>query len=255
MKETSYYDIIASVYDTIVPRDIKGICDSFEDIIQRYTKSQQIVDLGCGTGRFAIELAKRKYKVYGVDLSEQMLDVARKNAKRSHVRIRFVRADMRELTLPRKAGIIWARGSIGDLLRPSDKRNALLNVRRNLADNALLVFDVRDLNEHFRTYGKSIVRDTRIFKKRKRTVIFRYVIKLDPKTRIARIAGEVSLESKQSPFTLKTSHALRYYTSEQLSKLLAAAGFTLLDIMPGYRLERNPKPRLGVIARRDEKAG
>lgn len=34
MKETSYYDIIASLYDTVVPRDVKGICDSFENIIQ-----------------------------------------------------------------------------------------------------------------------------------------------------------------------------------------------------------------------------
>nr|HMS57161.1 methyltransferase domain-containing protein [Fimbriimonadaceae bacterium] len=39
-----------------------------------------LLDMGCGTGRHAIEFAKRGFKVTGVDLSEGMLAVARKNA-------------------------------------------------------------------------------------------------------------------------------------------------------------------------------
>jgi len=45
-----------------------------------YDKNCKILDVGCGTGRHAIELTKRGYEVTGVDLSENMLGKARKNA-------------------------------------------------------------------------------------------------------------------------------------------------------------------------------
>src|SRR5437588_4376384 len=56
----------------------------------------QILDLPCGQGRHAIELARRGYEVTGVDLSEAMLSVARERAERTGVRARFVLGDMRE---------------------------------------------------------------------------------------------------------------------------------------------------------------
>jgi cyclopropane fatty-acyl-phospholipid synthase-like methyltransferase len=44
-----------------------------------------VLDMGCGTGRHAIELAKRGFEVVGVDLSAKMLEVARRNALRAGV--------------------------------------------------------------------------------------------------------------------------------------------------------------------------
>jgi cyclopropane fatty-acyl-phospholipid synthase-like methyltransferase len=46
-----------------------GECDFIEKEIS-YKKSVKILDVGCGTGRHAIELAKRGYAVVGVDLSD-----------------------------------------------------------------------------------------------------------------------------------------------------------------------------------------
>jgi len=70
------------------------------DFIERevnYNKSIRILDIGCGTGRHDIELAKRGYNVTGVDLSESMLNKARANAKTAGVQIDFRRADARNL--------------------------------------------------------------------------------------------------------------------------------------------------------------
>lgn len=47
-----------------------------------YDRTQRILDIGCGTGRHAIELAKRGYKVTGVDLSESQLQRAGKKRKK-----------------------------------------------------------------------------------------------------------------------------------------------------------------------------
>lgn len=52
-----------------------------------------ILDMGCGTGRHAVELAKRGYRVTGVDISEGMLEVARKKAETEGASVRWVQAD------------------------------------------------------------------------------------------------------------------------------------------------------------------
>jgi ubiquinone/menaquinone biosynthesis C-methylase UbiE len=248
MRGPWYYDVVAPVYDTIVPRDTKGICDSFEDILKRHIKSKQVVDLGCGTGRFAIELARRKYKVSGIDLSEKMLNVARSKTRRMHVRISFLEGDMRNFLLAQKASVIWTRGSIGDLIRLPDVHRALLNIHRNLASKGLFVLDVRDYNQHFRTHKESIVRDTRIVKQRNRTLTFSFVLDLNKKSRIATIHGKVVVKRPLSSEEFRTHHALRYFTEKELTGLLNAAGFELLQIMPGYHMEKGMKPRLVAVA-------
>jgi ubiquinone/menaquinone biosynthesis C-methylase UbiE len=62
-----------------------------------YDKSAPVLDIGCGTGRHAIELAKRGYAVTAVDLSATQLDLARVKATAANVPVQFVRADARHL--------------------------------------------------------------------------------------------------------------------------------------------------------------
>ena len=62
-----------------------------------YDKNIRILDIGCGTGRHDIELARRGYTVTGIDLSESMLNKARANAKATGVQIDFQRANACQL--------------------------------------------------------------------------------------------------------------------------------------------------------------
>jgi 2-polyprenyl-3-methyl-5-hydroxy-6-metoxy-1,4-benzoquinol methylase len=52
-----------------------------------------ILDMGCGTGRHAVELARRGFRVTGVDLSEGMLEQAQKAALEAKVEVAWVHAD------------------------------------------------------------------------------------------------------------------------------------------------------------------
>lgn len=60
-------------------------------------KALKILDVGCGTGRHAIELTKRGYAVTGIDLSESMLARAREKAAAQGLTIDFQRHDARDL--------------------------------------------------------------------------------------------------------------------------------------------------------------
>jgi 2-polyprenyl-3-methyl-5-hydroxy-6-metoxy-1,4-benzoquinol methylase len=73
-----------------------GECDFIEQEIGR-NHSARILDIGCGTGRHAIELAKRGYPVTGIDLSESQLQRAKEKAREQNVRVDFIRADARKL--------------------------------------------------------------------------------------------------------------------------------------------------------------
>ncbi len=58
----------------------------------------QVLDVGCGYGRHALHLAQRGCSVTGVDASPEMLERAKEAARKHSLSIRFVRADMREMT-------------------------------------------------------------------------------------------------------------------------------------------------------------
>lgn len=73
-----------------------GECDFIENEIGKDT-SLSIIDIGCGTGRHSIELAKRGYRVTGIDLSDSMLVRAREKAAAENLHVDFIRHDARAL--------------------------------------------------------------------------------------------------------------------------------------------------------------
>ena len=73
-----------------------GECDFIEKEIE-YDKSTRILDIGCGTGRHSIELAKRGYTVVGIDLSESLLKRAKEKASERKLQIVFQKHDARNL--------------------------------------------------------------------------------------------------------------------------------------------------------------
>lgn len=73
-----------------------GECDFLEKEAG-FDKSLRILDVGCGTGRHAIELAKRGYDITGIDLSESMLAQAREKAEAEKLQINFLKRDARDM--------------------------------------------------------------------------------------------------------------------------------------------------------------
>lgn len=61
-----------------------------------YNKDFRILDIGCGTGRHSIELARRGYSVTGIDLSESQLNKAKTNAEKENLKIDFMIKDARD---------------------------------------------------------------------------------------------------------------------------------------------------------------
>jgi SAM-dependent methyltransferase len=100
-----------------------------------------ILELGCGSGRFSIPLARSGLEVVAGDLSPAMLHRARASAK--GVDVEFIELDMREFELPkRKFGLIFiAANSIMHLYNANEFRQCFQTIARHLAPGGALAFD------------------------------------------------------------------------------------------------------------------
>ena len=97
----------------------------------------RVLELGCGTGRIAVPIAKDGIALTGVDRSGPMLDRARRRAARARAadRLRLVRADIRQLPFrDRRFALVMAPyGILQSLVRERDLAAALQSVHRVLA--------------------------------------------------------------------------------------------------------------------------
>lgn len=114
------------------------------ELISRFgnDKSCKILDIGCGTGRHASELAKRGYTVLGVDLSENMLAKGRANSKLNGVEVEFVCADARELNYKNEFDLVIMVCKGAFPLMETDEMNykILQNASRALKPNGKFIF-------------------------------------------------------------------------------------------------------------------
>ena len=118
-----------------------GECDFIELEINR-DKSSKIIDIGCGTGRHAIELTKRGYNVTGVDLSENQIKRAREKAQEAGVAIDFQTQDARNLPFDGEFDLAIMLCEGGFSLMETDEMNfeILKNATKALKDKGKLIF-------------------------------------------------------------------------------------------------------------------
>lgn len=129
------YDSECYVHGTV------GEADFIEKEIN-FDKSKHILDIGCGTGRHSIELARRGYKVTGVDLSNAQLQRARQKAADAKVNIKFIQKDARELKFKNLFDMAIMICEGGFPLMETDEMNfkILQNAAGALKENGKFVF-------------------------------------------------------------------------------------------------------------------
>jgi len=99
-----------------------GECDFIEQEIVS-DKSCRILDVGCGTGRHAIELAGRGYGITGVDLSPSQIRRAREKAKEAGLDIRFEEMDARNMPFHEEFDLVIMLCEGGFPLMETDEMN------------------------------------------------------------------------------------------------------------------------------------
>jgi ubiquinone/menaquinone biosynthesis C-methylase UbiE len=107
---------------------------------------KSILDLACGTGTFAIEIAKLGIETTGVDISSRMLSIAKKKAKEEKVSIRWLHQDMMNLKLNQKVDMCtcWF-DSLNYMLERDDLSVVFQKVQNALQPGGYFIFDMNTI--------------------------------------------------------------------------------------------------------------
>ncbi|MFB6890158.1 class I SAM-dependent methyltransferase [Kitasatospora sp. NPDC056327] len=103
----------------------------------------RVLDLCCGPGVFSVPLARRGHAVTGVDLSEPMLERARRLAEEAGAKVTFVRADARAYEAPGEFDVVLNMfTSFGYFEDPADNARVLRTMHDSLTPGGTLVLDL-----------------------------------------------------------------------------------------------------------------
>ncbi len=189
---------------------------------------ERVLDLGCGTGRHSLELARRGFSVVGVELLEANVKVGKDTAAAQSLSVEFVQADLRELELEEEFDIVatFNDGGIGYFETESENlrtfeviARALRHGGRHLGQTPNRLHAERHMPEKTWILGTESVEltDHRWNAKRNRL----------EGTAASVWFGEVFEQLDPIPYSS------RLYTVEELQDIYASLGMTLTNTFRG----------------------
>ncbi|MFQ6088929.1 MAG: class I SAM-dependent DNA methyltransferase [Candidatus Methanofastidiosia archaeon] len=163
MKKQMLYRELAKYYDLIYCwKDYEKEANQIKKLISKYKKSDgnELLDVACGTGHH-LKFLKDSFSCTGVDINEEILNVARKNVRG----VFFKKADMITLNLNKKFDVITCLfSSIGYVKNYFNLRKTIQNFAKHLKRGGVLIIEpwftksvYRVGSVHMETYdGKDI---------------------------------------------------------------------------------------------------
>jgi len=180
----------------------------------------QLLDLGCGYGRHAMELAARGFHMVGLDLSLPLLLRGADEAQRRGLSINFVHADMRELDFDAQFDGVYCLFSTFGFFDDETNKKTATSVARALKPGGRCVIEV--LNRDY-VIGEL---PTRVWWEGDGCVVLEEVEFNYFSSRIHSNRSVVFDDGRQ----IEQEISIRAYSLHELGKLLHAAGFRVVEV-------------------------
>ena len=195
------YNFFTKYYDNIIRGNWYSLSDEVdliqELIVQYWNQGKTILEFACGTWVVARELQKKWYEVFGIDLSETMLEKAKKNMWTKNCEL----WDMTTLKIWRKFDIVLCNyNSICHLTSWEQWQEFFQNAHLHLEKWGILIFDINTVSEFeniARDFAQfyNIWNDTVCLEMQKRRGLYHWIVKMF----IKNDAGNYSLETETIP--------------------------------------------------------
>lgn len=245
---SEYYDL---------DHDVTLDLDFYREFAER--AGSPILELACGTGRVTISLAEAGLEIYGLDISENMLEVCRKKVRTDGLddRVHLFQADMTHFELPNKdfhLAFIALR-SFMHLLTPQEQTSCLECVHKHLSPSGTLIIttiapDLEKLSQKPGPFalqrefdlpnGNHVLRKVRLVEHDLIQQVRQFEFRFEEYYPAETLAQERTIP-------LFTRYTFRY----EMRYLLEQTGFEILEMFRDY--ERNPYDGSGemiVVARK-----
>lgn len=225
------------LYDEALRERTPVEIDQLERFLQLHP-SLRILDLPCGQGRHAIELARRGYDLTGMDLSPYLLGVAKERSREAGVQVRWLLGDMRD---PIEGDpfdlIVNLFTSFGYFADQADDRLVVRAAASMLEPGGRFLLEVINGERIMATFQERewfTVGQTAVMERRS----------LDTAAR--RMVVERTVSSNNG--TEVNVHALRLYRGRDLLEMLTAEGFERVDLFGDWNAEPLAPESLRLLA-------
>ncbi len=142
---SAQFDEIAFLYDELMTGvPYSEWVNYVERILRRAgRKPGRVLDLCCGTGSASILMAERHFDVTGVDISPEMIEIARSKARKAGREIEFHVGDASKLSIPGKFDLVISLfDSLNYILEADKLQQAFDRVSAHLEHDGLFIFDM-----------------------------------------------------------------------------------------------------------------
>jgi len=230
-----FYTDLAWAYDLIIAGPVSRRCDLIERALRQrqVAPGSRILDAGCGTGNYAIELARRQYTVAGLDASTELIAQAREKSRDARLPLTFQVGDILALpSRPRFDGIL-CRGVLNDLTDAASRQQVFVSFAQALRQGGVLLLDVREW------YATSLRKlRTPVFARSVETdrgkLTFCSDTRLDYKRKQLLVQERHSIKKDGVETVSEYNFTMRCWTKEELHQNLLDAGFGSIAYFGDY---------------------
>lgn len=231
----------ARFYDDLYQdKDYKKECDFIEKVLKKFSSREirTILDLGCGTASHDILLAKRGYDITGIDVSSEMLKIAKQKIKREGLKISLHKGNIQTARLGKKFDAVISMFNVmGYQITNKAFEKALVTARAHLKKGGLFVFDV--------WFGPAVLNDK---SKSKTKVVYgtegekitrRSKCQADIANQVVEISFITEKHFKRRLITRnRECHRIHFFFPNEIRILLKKSGLTTIKICPFSKLEK-----------------
>ncbi|MBQ7972359.1 MAG: methyltransferase domain-containing protein [Lachnospiraceae bacterium] len=187
-----------------------------------------VLDLGCGTGTLTEAMAAEGYDMIGVDMSEDMLQVALEKREASGADILYLCQDMREFELYGTVrAVVSVCDSVNYITEPEELKEVFRLVNNYLDPKGVFVFDFNTVYKYEILIGDSVIAENR------EDCSFIWENFYYPEEQMNEY--EVTFFQKEGELYRKftENHFQRGYTLDEIKRLLAEAGLVFHEARDG----------------------
>ncbi|MDO4744596.1 MAG: class I SAM-dependent methyltransferase [Clostridia bacterium] len=221
------YNDFAEVYDKLQDADYEKFADYYERIFERLGRKPKLVlDLACGTGNITIPMAKRGYDMIGLDLSCEMLNIARDKAYAEGLEILFLNQDMCEMELYGTVdAIVCALDGLNYITEPEDLKKVFKLAENYLNPGGVMVFDMNTEHKLRQVLGGNT------YVSEEQGIYYVWQSEFSEDTKICEFELNFFCEQPDGSYhRFDEYQAERAYSTEEISEMVSAAGLDVTGI-------------------------
>ena len=222
------YTSFARVYDIFMDNvPYHDWANYLQDLLREYDIwDGLILDLGCGTGSMAEELAKRGYDMIGVDNADEMLEIAMEKRMESGYDILYLLQDMREFELYGTVrGIVSVCDSVNYILEEDDLLEVFRLVNNYLDPMGIFIFDFNTEYKYREILGERTIAEER------EECSFIWENYFDEESGINEYDVTIFVQEEGEHFRrFRETHLQRGYQVEQMCRMVTDAGMQVVAL-------------------------